>query len=479
MSLTSLAYPRTSINRAAGCCCAFCDSGLKAYYKFNVGFGNLVNKSQSVDKLASVDGTAINCPTYSQLGVVGCSISLTDDGFHLGATDADWDFLHDTTTDVTIAWWMKLNATDEGGGSDRIIGNSNLAAGSRGLLMYMDDTGGQDHDLRAEIVGASLEQDVILTTNSYVPKETTCFHFYVFTLDKSTGRGDFYRDNANNFNNTPTHTYCNCCSAVLDMDIGKSANSINAEIDEVSIWSRILTSCERTDLYNGGCGLAIYPVASPCFTDNFGGADNWCDTGTNVAVNICTNVLDFCVPCCAGSDDATSYDLAPDICGCTISDSAWTLRFKQSITTYSDNTDGTSQELWFGISDMCHATAIDGTQDGIGMLISNNVGEDNFGLSDSDAAALRTIDTVIGSKPASCDVFFWQISRTSTTAYFIKQYSDSAYMCLVTSQTGTTVSTNSGLRYVKGVSFVSDGTANGTILGTIDDVEFWCGDVIE
>jgi len=233
------------------------DEGLVAYYKYNESSGNLINLSQSGAKFISVDGTSINSPTYSQTGQIGQAISIHDDGFQIGATASDWDFFHDTTTDVTISWWMKMNATEESGASNKIIGNSNLIAGSRGLLLYLDDLG-EDHELRAELVGASLEQDVITTGASYVPKDTTTWYHYIFELDKSTGRGDFWRDDANNFNQTPTHTFDDGTSATLPVKIGFSSNSINATLDEMSIWSRLLTTSERTELFNSGSGLEIY-----------------------------------------------------------------------------------------------------------------------------------------------------------------------------------------------------------------------------
>ena len=238
------------------------DTGLIAYYKFDESSGTLLNKSISGETLGTnANGAENGNPTYDVSGVIDTAISLdgTGDYFVLGTSQSQWNVLHNGLSDWTVCFWMKLNAVDPSAYqsmlSDGATSGTDIQVG-----IALDDTGARDHKLQVLITNGS-GQRYLNTSDDFIPKNTSTWYFYTITYTASGDVFNVYRDTANNENNTSTFT--NSTSNSSDpMSLGSvgdhSASDMNAIFDEMSIWSRLLSSDEIGELYNSGSGLAIY-----------------------------------------------------------------------------------------------------------------------------------------------------------------------------------------------------------------------------
>ena len=231
---------------------------LLAYYKFNTTSGGLLNKAVDVgssDEITNSDGTVTGATTTT--GLIGNAYDFDgiDDKVEMASSQASWKIIHDGTTDWSINFWMKLNATDPDN-LQIMISNSNLDV-EPGFGIFLDDRSSvpNDHKLRLLIGNASTSID-FSSSSVYIPKDTTTFHMYTVTYTIATQIVNIYRDgDANNESEDFTFTESTANAAQL-LNIGTRASAddfdLDAILDEMSIWGRLLTAQERTDLYNSG-----------------------------------------------------------------------------------------------------------------------------------------------------------------------------------------------------------------------------------
>ena len=210
------------------------------------------------------------------------------------------------------------------------------------------------------------------------------------------------------------------------------------------------------------------PTYETDFTTNTG----WTATGTDVAVDSTTNDrLDFNIPNTASQTDAITYDLT------SVSDSAWILRFKLVMDSYSQNTTAHAKKLLIGLSSAPHSTDVDSAQDAIGILFGSwDNGTHKIRSRDSDGGSwMGGSGTDFSEAFTDDEVYYVEIKRTSTTAYTVSLYSDSSYSTLIEAESETMASTIAGLRYLKVGIDTTTGTPSGTFTGYIDDVKFYNG----
>lgn len=245
----------------------FDKSELKAYWKFDEVSGDIINQATAVgssDSLGTAADIQITGATYGVTGIINDALSF--DGINdfgaVGTSLSQFNPMHSTTALWTISFWMKLNATSRGS-FDRIFGNS-VGTADTGIYVVLDDSGGLQK-LNVAIRNSTGGQNVIdfLTSTDYIPDNTTTWYHYIITYDQSLGSNNLkvYRDNANleqgtKTANTPTNGDANY-AVHLDRLPSGSGNFPANQIDEFSLWYRVITSDERAALYNGGAGLAL------------------------------------------------------------------------------------------------------------------------------------------------------------------------------------------------------------------------------
>lgn len=169
------------------------------------------------------------------------------------------------------------------------------------------------------------------------------------------------------------------------------------------------------------------------------------------------------------SDDHITHDL-----GSAVSDTLFTIRFSIKWTTRNFNL-STENHLYVGISDNTSGQTT--AQDFIGtdFRADNNVSTDYCAI-DSDGAALSTSggDTQQSFQPVVGTTYYFEIARTSSTAYIVRRYSDSTYATVSDSVAGVCAATTATLRYLKICNRVVS-AATVVDIGVIDDIRVYSG----
>lgn len=263
-------------------------SVLKMVYTFGTGASTGECKWYIDDVLKHTESSITN-PTHKTLnfssyvadkGVNTLTLTIDNDA-KLGTGCYDYDgsgdkttigtsttlsFLTDGSTDWTIAFWMKLNATEPNGNNAIFCqGQGN----EQGLDILFDDRSAEsrDHVLGVRMEGVGGHTPLKLYTGAqFIPKDTN-WHHYVITADISTRTITAYRDNANAVSDsTGSGTFPSASDLDAPMTFGYHPSGgfgdLNAKLDDCGIWSRILTSDERTSLWNSGNGALVSSLSN-------------------------------------------------------------------------------------------------------------------------------------------------------------------------------------------------------------------------
>ena len=195
-------------------------------------------------------------------------------------------------------------------------------------------------------------------------------------------------------------------------------------------------------------------------------ADNYSDTGSLIGVNTTTAKLDW-----NGAQDASTHGSTFDMT--SISDTLFYASFKLRINTLTAPSSA-SNRVVIGLFSATHATAGDSSQDGIGLMITNDTGTNTFQAQDQDGASMTSDAQAFAEVPAVDKDYYVLIKRESSTQAYVELYSDPLHEQLIESESITVSATNDTLRYF-GVKMRSSADVNGTFDGTIDNVRVWSG----
>lgn len=204
-------------------------------------------------------------------------------------------------------------------------------------------------------------------------------------------------------------------------------------------------------------------------------ADNFTNmNGTKVTVNTTTQVIDWSSSVNAVYNEGEFND----IIGKTINTDRWALRCKLVINTATAGGDTTANDLFIGFSD-------DGTS-------LPQVGQDfigwRWGLNNPDGV-IRTITSdglALNSSPGGAGIIF--LTPITTGTFYLETirngsnivgtiYSDPDFTQVIESVTEPIEVGITGLRFLKVMVSNVDGSANSTFDGTIDNIQFWDGQV--
>jgi len=208
-------------------------------------------------------------------------------------------------------------------------------------------------------------------------------------------------------------------------------------------------------------------ICSVTFQDDFA-SDNFTDGGGGDVSVVPPNLI---YDAGTGTTDSRSYyDL-----GATVSETKWTLRWKQTSTTVGSSASGC--DLGFGISST--NTEWDDSQNGLCFVRGSgtNPNDDKYYLNrctagnyvDNGGANKAGFSTSTGN--VTGQVYYVQLMRTSASTIIASIYSDE-YITLVESETFTDLTGVTGLRYLKAASRSQNTNTNN---GNIDDVAFYNG----
>ncbi len=236
---------------------AFDLTDLKAYYKMEAS--PVVNSSTdvgSVDAIASSSLTLTNA-TIVPGGLIDNGIAFDGTGDIArasGSAIADWAFINQNGAAFTIVYWVKMNNFT---GTQDPLATTEHNASEVGIITRIGST---------RTIGVTLGQQgldlISFTTSVLFPNDTASFHMVMVQYDDATGIMSISVDDGTpetqgggNLTNTANPT------AVLSIGNNPTgAQDIDGDMDEVSIWDRILSTAEITALFNGGAGLALSTV---------------------------------------------------------------------------------------------------------------------------------------------------------------------------------------------------------------------------
>jgi len=172
-----------------------------------------------------------------------------------------------------------------------------------------------------------------------------------------------------------------------------------------------------------------------------------------------------------------------------INDTNWVLRFKTANTLITEGGDNTSNQVGFGISSEDFNSDTDNLQNyiqfvsrtsipstGAGGQYSLRVGQN---LSLRNTGINPSIEYIFNTEPlpmtALNSLLFVELKRLSATTAICNIYADSSYSNLIETSGVQTVNDAQDLKYLKLWAENTDGTANGQIDQTFDDIQFWNG----
>ena len=222
--------------------------------------------SDSLGSSANGINTNVTLDTTNEKLGTGCyNFDGSGDKIAIGTSTTLSSTLTDGSTDWTIAFWMKLNATEPNGNNAIFCqGQGN----EQGLDILFDDRSGEsrDHVLGIRMEGVGGHTPLKLYTGAqFIPRDTN-WHHYVITADISTRTITAYRDGANAVSDsTGSGTFPSAGDLDAPMTFGYHPSGgfgdLNAKLDDCGIWNKILPlgTDEDTEgsikwLYNTGTG---------------------------------------------------------------------------------------------------------------------------------------------------------------------------------------------------------------------------------
>jgi len=235
---------------------------LKFYAKWDESSpSNIVNQATSVgssDSLGNDVDIVITGATYGETGIIAEALSFdgTNDYGELGDDDtrADWAFFHGTG-DWSINFWINLTAynnearlfsnlggTETSGIKLRLGGTT----GSLGIAVWNDSNQAMANGEISLSTAFPTSTWTMITWTCDYSDASNCYELFIDGESQGTKARSYVGGTG-----TPEVT-------LKTMTKGTAlGNFINGLQDETSIWQRLLTDDEITELYNSGAALAL------------------------------------------------------------------------------------------------------------------------------------------------------------------------------------------------------------------------------
>ena len=228
---------------------------LKCYWKFNESSGNIINQAAAVgstDSLGSNADLIVTGASYNNSNTPFNTMNFdgVNDVAKAGTSVSQFNFMHNGGK-WTWCMWIEINDITEEGN------------------LFSNTTGTNDYGARVLNAGTPRFNMGIYDSGLWLNRNSTTYgltngnpFFLVFTWDKdeSTKKFVYYKDGVEM--ETMQQSTTQGTSANANSTLGIAANGISqgflsCNIAEVSVWNRILTTDEITQLYNSGNGLEL------------------------------------------------------------------------------------------------------------------------------------------------------------------------------------------------------------------------------
>jgi len=239
-------------------------ANLKAYFTLDEASGDLLNTASAIGSTHAISSFNLSTTTATrnQTGKVNKALSFPSSSIATAddSTLADTDFLTDSGAVWTICFWVKL---DTRVGDQAFICTTDSGAGDNGLLFRTSDSSGHLNIF----IGTNGDDRIEATSSAAAIPDTGNWHFVMCQYDNSTGNIKMSVDDGavetvhsgGNLTNTDTPS-----DKLVIGDQVTGGNDLDGDLDEMSIWNRILTTAEITAIYdanNSGDNLSTVQTA--------------------------------------------------------------------------------------------------------------------------------------------------------------------------------------------------------------------------
>jgi len=191
--------------------------------------------------------------------VVGANAALFDDANTEKLTRANGaEAWHLNTADFTIAAWVKFTAFDTGA-PQMIFSTGGSTNTNEGHEVGVDAVG-QDSYIQMSN-GTTRIRDTTTPFDIASPLATATWYYFIWEFDRSANVTIMVNDSAqSSFAMDISSQSADDIAGSYELRLGTRASAngrfLNGALDEVAIWNRVLTSAEKTWLYNSGSGRA-------------------------------------------------------------------------------------------------------------------------------------------------------------------------------------------------------------------------------
>lgn len=237
---------------------------LKAYYKFDEASGNLINQATAVgssDSLGTAaDGVGSGGRTYGESGIIDDSILFngTNGYFTISTDPSIFNFMQGAGSTFSINVWYKKPSVgadlgmffgqNQGSGTDAQERGCALFTNSVTSITCYLSTGETNY-----YVNGSVANTIVNDTN---------WNMLTITYDEDGGSNNFkvYKNGAfigAMTGSTTVSANTPEWNARIGVDGDANQNFTNGSFDEWSIWARVLSADDITELYNSGEAAAI------------------------------------------------------------------------------------------------------------------------------------------------------------------------------------------------------------------------------
>lgn len=229
-------------------------TGLISYWELNETSGSRVDAHGSND-------LTDNATVGSATGVQGnAAVFVEANTEYLSRAQASCVDL-DGMTDLSIALWYNPTSFPQNAGGEyyhNIVEKWYVASNRAYLFRYQNETGTPQLELATTNDGTNVDAAAFYTPGFSL---ATWYHI-AFTYDSSAAEVKWYKNGT--LQETDSTGGSSIASGTSDFRIGGFTASVatDAKMDEVGIWSKVLTADEISTLYNSGSGLAYADLAT-------------------------------------------------------------------------------------------------------------------------------------------------------------------------------------------------------------------------
>ena len=236
------------------------DSTLLAYWRFNET--GLVNSTKAVDSTGKYNGTLTNfdssTPSYNATGGYGGSGAYTFDGINdiitLAPITGTGGSAVGGKSQRTVSFWIYPRGFVSAAGYQTPWFESIAASGSTRLNIAIDNSGAVSMSGRF----ADADSITAFALAGANPLTLNTWNYVTAVFDGVSGQHQIYI-NAINRTTTRTAKYGNFGTGAKYVWIGSDGTArLNATLDQLQVWDRVLSQDEILNLYNGTTNNSNY-----------------------------------------------------------------------------------------------------------------------------------------------------------------------------------------------------------------------------